>query len=137
MMNFSKYIDIPYKNLGRDFEGVDCWGLICLIFKHEKNIILPDFTELKYEKGWYKKGHNHILDNKGTIDGTFWDIVNRPYKVYDGFIFYLSSEKIANHTGMYIGNNKFIHVYEEKTSCINRLDDLWKSKMYAAFRYKG
>lgn len=135
-MNFKKYINIPYKYMGRDFDGVDCYGLMYIIYKYERKIELPDFLEIKYDKNWYKKGGNHVLDCRGSIKNT-WDDVSEPYKMFDGLLFYLNSKKIVNHVGMYIGNGKFIHVHEGTNSCIERLDTkIWLSNLYSAIRYK-
>lgn len=43
IVNTEKY-DIPYKSKGRDFDGVDCWGLIFLFYKNELNINLPSWS---------------------------------------------------------------------------------------------
>jgi len=40
------YIGIPYVDKGRDYNGVDCFGVLRLIFKEHTNIILPDHREL-------------------------------------------------------------------------------------------
>uniref|UniRef100_A0A6H1ZJZ9 Putative tail protein n=1 Tax=viral metagenome TaxID=1070528 RepID=A0A6H1ZJZ9_9ZZZZ len=134
-MNFSKYINLLYKNLGRDFNGVDCFGLLYLIFREERNIVLPDYTELKYNKEWYKHQENHIINNINDS----WIRVSKPYKTYDAIIFYnfgRVSSFIANHIGMYIGDNKFIHIMENTTSRVNNLDSYWVSKLYGTIRYK-
>ena len=138
MSNFEKYIGIPFKHRGRDFNGIDCFGLLCLIFKEERNIIIPDFLDVIYERNWYKEGQNHILNNIGTVDGTFWDVIKKkPYKMYDGLLFFLTSKNIANHIGIYINDNKFIHVAERFETTIDRLDDpFWQSKLYGVMRYR-
>lgn len=40
----SKYRDIPYVSKGRDFRGVDCWGLLYLFYKTELGIDIPSFS---------------------------------------------------------------------------------------------
>ena len=126
----NKYIGLPYKNLGRDFDGVDCYGLFWLIYKEERGILLPDFTELLYDKEWYKT-ENHIVDNINEL----WTKVS-VYKKYDAMIFF-NSGSVANHIGTYVGDDKFIHITENSTSMISRLDGYWSSKIYEVIRYNG
>jgi len=136
MIKFDEFINIPYKHRGRDFDGVDCFGLLYLIFKTKRDIILPNFLDLQYNKSWYKEGCNYILENKDTVPGTFWIEIKKPYKLYDGLIFFLGNKKVANHIGMYLYDGQFIHVYEDSKVEISRLDDLyWDSRFYGAVRY--
>ena len=132
-MNFEKYINLPYKNLGRDFDGIDCFGLLYLIFKEERNILLPDFTELKYDKDWFTK-ENHILDNIPE----YFTKVNEPYRMFDVPIFYGGcSKEVANHIGMFIDDFRFIHISEQYSSRIDRFNEYWKSRFYGVMRYNG
>lgn len=133
-MNFKKYIDLPYKNLGRDKDGLDCFGLVRKIFLDVRNITLPDYTELKYDKEWYNKEEDHIINN---ID-EHWFKVDPPFKVFDCFIFLDvgCNSKIANHIGMYIGDGKFIHILENSKSRVDRLEGYFSRKLYEARRYK-
>lgn len=41
------FIRIPFKERGRSREGVDCWGLVCVIYKEMLNIDLPQFLNYK------------------------------------------------------------------------------------------
>lgn len=131
MGSLGKYIGLTYKNLGRDIKGVDCYGLIYLIFQNERNIELPDFTELKYEKEWYKS-KNHILDN---VDEK-WDSVSLPYKKYDILLMRLGTKSIVNHCGMFLEGDKFIHIYEDHKSELGHLNGFWSDILYKAIRWK-
>ena len=132
MYNFSKYINIKYKHLGRDFDGVDCYGLIKLIYKNEKGIVLPDYN---YEENWYEKDQT-IIQNELPNMKT-WVRLKYPSEPFDLIIFYLSpTSKIANHIGLYTYDEKFLHTKEGWASHIERLNPHWQSRFYAALRYK-
>ena len=132
-VNFSEYIGIKYKHKGRSMGGADCYGLVVLIYSRKLGIELSDFLDVNYEQKWYKDKKDHIVNNISEI----WETVIEPYRVYDGLLFYNSPKKIvANHIGLYIGNDKFIHLEEDSTSMVSRLDNYWTSRLYRALRYK-
>ncbi len=37
------YIGIPYADFGRTREGCDCWGLVCIIYREQMGIDLPEY----------------------------------------------------------------------------------------------
>jgi len=45
MPNVSSYMTIPFEEKGRSHEGIDCYGLIFLIFREQFGIDLPSYTE--------------------------------------------------------------------------------------------
>jgi murein DD-endopeptidase len=129
MTTFNKYINIPFKHHGRDFNGCDCFGILKLMYTNELNINLPDY---EYSFDW-NQTHNHIIDNIRNN----WIEVNPPYKKYDCLVFCTTyNSKIANHIGVYIGDNKFIHIQENQFSRIERLDGFYSKKLYKTIRYK-
>ncbi len=131
--NFDRYIGLKYKQYGRDFDGVDCFGLVFLIFKNERNIILPDFLEIKFsESNWKYSCENHILEN---ISDNWKKIDLKNVKKYDVHIFY-DKFNVASHLGINIGDMKFIHVNINGKSVIGRLS-LWHRKLYATIRFIG
>jgi len=131
--NFSKYIGLRFKNLGRDFFGVDCYGLLWLIYKEERNIKLPDYTDLQYCRREYctEKLEGHILNN---LD--IWQKIKGPPKIYDGLLF-RTNKVFVSHIGLYIGNNRFIHAQRKHHSMTSKLEGPWKERLYSIMRYKG
>ena len=50
-MNFDRYVGLPWVQGGRDFDGCDCWGLVCLFWRHERGIVLPTFAYASTQAG--------------------------------------------------------------------------------------
>jgi cell wall-associated NlpC family hydrolase len=132
MIDFSKYVNLKFKYKGRDFNGVDCYGLVWLVLKNERQIELPEY---EYSKKWYLEGKNYIVEIKNDIANWGSTDIDK-IKPFDVILFYNSPNKIVvNHMGLYIGNNKFIHVNESHNSLLDSLDGMWCSKIYAVMRY--
>ena len=129
-----KYIGIPYKENGRDFNGVDCYGVIYLFFKEEFGVIVPEVTDLIYSKDRFsvKEKEDHLL----KAIGIKWVPVDT-IKKFDVLVFNKKSDcKISSHVGLYLGRDKFLHVTEDLSSSIARLDEpYWSSKLYGAMRW--
>ena len=138
MRNFSDYINLPFKHQGRDRLGADCNGLIHLIYFEQRGIVLPDYLEVDYSEKWVFEGCNYIEDiRRETVNNKVWRIVEAPYEIFDVLVFYASPRKIvANHIGLFIGeDNKFIHISSSYKSKIDRLEGIWKKRLYGAVRY--
>jgi len=43
---FRKYMLYDFLDGGRNYKGVDCWGLIYSVYKHELGIVLPSYDDL-------------------------------------------------------------------------------------------
>jgi hypothetical protein len=41
---FDQYVGLPYLDHGRDRKGLDCWGLLRLIYQEQANIVLPTYS---------------------------------------------------------------------------------------------
>jgi len=116
------YIGIPYKARGRDREGLDCWGFVCLYHREQLGIELPTYE--------YGKGANEIAQ---TVAERLCEWAEDP----EGTLILLRQFKVASHVGVVEGKH-FYHC-EEGTGVVRvPLDDpRWKSRIIGRYSYKG
>lgn len=129
------FINIPYKSLGRDFNGVDCWGLTYLIYKEKFNILLPKIDE-GYLNGLnceevaplFQDNLKLFLNSDTVIE------IKSPPKPFDMVLFRRSG--FISHIGTIINNNMFIHADLGSASCLERLNhNYWKNRIVGIYRY--
>ena len=124
----SKYIGIPYKHLGRDKNGLDCLGLIVLIYKEILGIKIFDVVD--YDEKWSWKGRNLFEDNyckewKRVLTPKLWDMV-----------LIKNGKGIINHAGLILTNGRFIHCIKAGVVISRLSDNTWKGRLSGFFEYK-
>ena len=114
--NIERFIGLPYKFLGTDFNGVDCIGL-CQLFLNEHHIPVIIRDGRPITKDWYLKEPYRLarwlfknFDKIDNIDDLrYGDIV----------LFEINGE---SHTGIYIDDYKVLTILEVfKSSMIMHL----------------
>lgn len=129
-MNIEQYKNIPFKSHGRNEQGLDCWGLVHLVYREQLDIVLPAWSHL-YEDA--------CSANLKTIQGTTeafgrWVQVDKP-KPCDVALFEVGR---GLHVGLCIDKKgcrvlhitKGIHVTIEDIRTSN-----WKRRFKGFYRY--
>jgi lipoprotein Spr len=102
-----KYLGVPHCMGGTTMKCMDCSGLLVTVFgKH--SIYLPHNSE---EQARYGK----IITGKDEL-------------IIGDLVFFIRSYKtksLITHSGIYLGNNKFIHTSTTNGVTITSLDDPW------------
>jgi cell wall-associated NlpC family hydrolase len=136
MISFREYIGIPFKYGGRDKSGVDCWGIITLIYKEKRNIDIFDMTN-------YDASVESASKFYKSISGfhKLWKEINIDTKIlqpYDVILFTLDLEQkdIPTHIALYTDLNKIIHCTENMPVTITRMNR-WLPFAHSAYRYIG
>jgi cell wall-associated NlpC family hydrolase len=132
-VTISKLIGKPYKNNGRGPDYFDCYGIVKYIYKNFLGIDLPEYTG--YSEDWYK--NSNVLTEQLNIFSSIWYSVDIPKK-WDILTFsHGVSNKITNHCGVYLGEDKMIHCYENSPVVIDRITrPYWNKNMTGIMRYK-
>jgi probable lipoprotein NlpC len=107
----AKYLGVPYRYGGMSASGVDCSGLVGLVFQNALNISIPRTVEALY--AWAEK-----ID---TADLQAGDLV------------FFNTTGGISHVGIFIGNRKFINAASEGPHTgviISSLDESYWARTY-------
>ncbi len=102
MVDIQRYIQIPYKEHGRDHDGCDCLGLVILVYREEFGLNFPDVL---YSDPQDPDNAGLINVMKSTVEAM---PVDDPQEG-DIVLLILSG---APHMGVYVGKGAMLH-----TSC--------------------
>jgi len=130
LMWTDEYIGLKFQIDGRSREGVDCWGLVCVIYKEKLGIELPliqgvfvDTTISCLVKVAKAMGEERLK----------WHKVDKP-QLYD--VVMLRTGEYSWHVGLFIGKHQMIHVMSGIDSAIEDLNGVqWKNRIEGYYRY--
>jgi cell wall-associated NlpC family hydrolase len=128
MANLSNYIGIRYKDRARDDDLLDCWGLLCLFYRQEFGILLPEYTVDTPD------GAKYVAE---LVAGTRKEPVWAPVSTIQyGDVLLFRVQGLPIHCGVSVGEGEFLHSFPKRDSCIERLDSLaWQKRFDGAYRW--
>lgn len=130
-----RYLTIPFLEKGRTRAGVDCYGLVRLIYEEQRQVYLPSYTE-GYETVQDTKEILALLD--GAVASVWKEITIAEAKEFDSIVFRIMGQ--PTHFGVVMHPPWFIHAIKDSTATggkvhIDRWDSLiWKHRAVGALR---
>jgi hypothetical protein len=126
-MKFDKYIGLKYKEKGRDTDGIDCYGLVRLVYKNEYDIDLPSFSEE------YTSDDDQRLQELISQYKEGWEEVQTPE---EGCIVLFKVMGFESHMGVCVDSQNFLHVREGLDSVLEPFSTpRWKKRIVGYFKY--
>jgi cell wall-associated NlpC family hydrolase len=123
MTDYSKYIGIPFKYGGRDYNELDCYGLVMLLYKELQGIELPDFNSPSF----LSEIHDLI-----ALEKQKWT----PCELEVGAVLLFSIKGYGSHVAYYIGDDSFIHTWEATNGVtIERLGISWAHRLLGCYKW--
>lgn len=132
-IKFDDLIGIPFVGLGRDpKKGLDCYGLTMEVFRRY-GYEIPEYTEDTWEDA---NATNNFYKNSVVKWEEVKDLKTLQPPILIAFSFGIK-KGIVNHSGVYIGNGKFIHTRQKVGCCIEKIDSLaWKNIIVGFYQFK-
>jgi len=123
----NKYVGIPYKEKGRDLNGVDCWGLVRLVYDEQFNIKLPSFTTEYHQEDTLRIQELFSQYKEG------WVQVDEPS---EGTAVLFRVFGMESHIGIAISSTHFLHAREGYESAIESFNSpQWRNRILGYYKY--
>lgn len=128
-MECFEYLTIPVISGGRDRKGVDCWGLVYLIYEEKLGIMLPKYEDVdrtKAEDVWARISQERVDD---------WQEMAAPER-REGDVILLRVKNVPWHVGIVLANGKFIHADPCRGVLIEKIESIhWKNRVVGYYRH--
>lgn len=125
-MNTEPYLQIPYRDKGRSWQGGDCWFLCYTIYARELGIILPRYDSVSL----HTTGNEALGDFIETETRRFIRVDNP--RAFDLVLCYQGRH--ATHIGCAIDGREMIHLREGVGVAI---EPVAKWDVYGFFRHEA
>lgn len=129
------YVGLEFADRGRDPAfGVDCWGLLRLVYAQRLGVYLPGFEERYQGTGLADRPAIAAIIESELRSGT-WRPIERP-SVGDIALFRIGGED--GHVGVVVARDRFLHAWRGTRSAIERWDTgTWAPRLAGFHRYDG
>jgi len=127
----NKYIEIPFLEHGRTPDGLDCWGLMYLIYNLEFEISIPSYK-----------------DDYDTTDDLYSIELAIEHERSGWYEFPLGSEKLGDvilfsirganrHVGLVVGDGYMLHIMEGTEVTLERYKAIkWVNRIAGIYRHE-
>jgi len=128
----TRYLQIPFVDKGRTFQGADCYGLVKLYFKNELNINIPE-TNITAEQP------NRIMINYLNEISKNWEEIQHPEtNCVIALAMHENHPKLVTHFAVMINDKKVLHTLRKINAHIVDVDNIQiKPFIKGYFRWKG
>ena len=123
------YIGIPYEPMGRTRDGLDCWGLLRLVYREQFAIDVPSYTE-DYASPEEHEEVGRLIRSETTRS---WKRVDYP-GLGDGCLFDVYGEPA--HVGVVVWPGIMLHIRRGTGSCVERYDNpTWRPRLMGFYQH--
>lgn len=121
------YVGLPYLAKGRDRAGLDCWGLVRLVYAEQFDTALPSLADDYAADDNARIAELIATRREGWVEASVQQ---------SGDVVVLRIDGVDSHLGIVTQPGFFLHVREGADSVIERLDSpTWRHRHVGTYRY--
>jgi len=131
-MSWSNFVGLPHADLGRERAGVDCYGLLRLVYAEVLGVDLPSYTEAY---GSCEQRDELAVLISGETSAHPWRSVEIP-QAYDALQFRIGRHDC--HLGIAVDRRRMLHVHERSHSVIVPImASGWRDRLVGIYRHEA
>lgn len=129
-MNIEPYIGLRFLDGGRDRSGVDCWGLVRLVYQEQLGIQLPDFDIRSHD--------SQAIAQQASQEIPRWSKLDQPEP---GAVVAIRLDQarhpgIVTHVGLCVDGGYFLHALERTGAVLTRVSHpYWRGLIEGFYRW--
>jgi cell wall-associated NlpC family hydrolase len=128
---FDRFVGIPYLDKGRSLVGLDCWGLLHLVYRELRGIELPSYAE-RYTTGADRIAMARLI--AGELDA-WQEVAPGQEGTFDGVL--MREGEFPRHIGIVTTPGMVLHVQPGETSRIERYrSGILANRVVGFYRYR-
>ena len=131
-MWYAKYVGIPFVEMGRERDGLDCWGLVRLVYDEVWGIGLPTYLD-GYSTLRDREAVSGLL-TRGSEEGC-WNRVEGDRQQGDVLLFRVLNMPL--HVGLVADGGRMLHCERFVGTVLERYGrPPWRDRLLGAYRYE-
>lgn len=124
------YIGTPFSEKGRDHSGLDCWGLVRLVYAEKLGVDLPSYAE-NYRDSNDREVLTALVEAEKK---SRWLAVEKP-KPYDVII--LTMMGLPTHVGVVVNSRQMLHILKGTNAVLEDFTGLkWRNRVKGFARWE-
>lgn len=126
----AQYVGLPYRKHGRERDGVDCWGLLCMIWREQLGGPLAAYEGVD----WYTGQRPEVIGSDALAYASqYTQVALGDEQLGDGLLLRMRGHPF--HVGLVLAPGYMIHTHESAGSVIERYRSLqWEKRISAVYR---
>lgn len=126
------YVGIPYRPLGRDRAGCDCWGLLAMVWREQFGRDLPDYGHQRWHDG---ADPQVVATGAQDYAAQFEAVALGQEALGDGVLLRMRGHPL--HVGLVLAPGWMLHTHEAADSCVESYERfIWRHRVLGIYRYK-